>query len=100
MDYLSYTGIEEVKNGCFFSQKYESAMVVMPYPTIIVFANEEPCYGKMSQDRWRVQQIGGGFKKHVSCRRGSRCARSLSSHVFENHISQELEVSEALAHRG
>lgn len=60
MDYLSYTGIEEVKNGVFFSQKYESAMVVMPYPTIIVFANEEPCYGKMSQDRWRVNKIGGG----------------------------------------
>ncbi len=59
MDYLSYTGIEEVKNGVFFSQKYESAMVVMPYPVIMVFANEEPCYGKMSQDRWCVQKIGG-----------------------------------------
>ena len=59
IDYISYQGIEEVKNGVFFSQKYESAMVTMPYPNILVFANEEPCYGKMSQNRWRVNEITG-----------------------------------------
>lgn len=31
-NYLSYTGIEEIKNGVFASSKYESDMVVMPHP--------------------------------------------------------------------
>ncbi|WP_445718350.1 hypothetical protein [Flavobacterium sp.] len=57
LDYLSYTGIEEVKNGCFFSSKYESEMVLYNSPHIIVFANEEPCYDKLSQDRWNVERI-------------------------------------------
>ena len=54
LDFLSYTGIEEVKNGCFFSGKYEGGQVIMPFPHIIVFANEEPAYGKLSKDRWNV----------------------------------------------
>ncbi len=57
LDYLSYTGIEEVKNGCFFSSKYESEMVLYNSPHIIVFANEEPTYHKLSSDRWNVVDL-------------------------------------------
>ena len=54
LGYISYQGIEEVKNGIFFSGKYESKMVTGPIPHLIVFANEEPNYEKLSKDRWEV----------------------------------------------
>lgn len=57
VDYLSYTGIEEIKNGCFFCPKYESDMIVMNPPHIIIFSNEEPNTEKMSIDRWEIKKI-------------------------------------------
>lgn len=57
LDYVSYTAIEEVKNGCFFSGKYESSMVLMACPHIICFANEAPETDKMSLDRWKIIEL-------------------------------------------
>lgn len=57
LEYISYTGIEEIKNGVFCSSKYESSMCVMNRPHIIIFANEPPLLSKMSQDRWNVVHI-------------------------------------------
>lgn len=56
--YISYSGIEEVSNGCFLSTKYESGMCIFECPKIIVFANETPEYSKMSRDRWEVKHLG------------------------------------------
>jgi hypothetical protein len=56
-DYISYQGIEEIKNGMFFSGKYESKMVIGPVPHLIVFANETPDTTKLSADRWQVIRI-------------------------------------------
>lgn len=56
-DYISYQGIEEIKNGMFFSGKYESKMVIGPVPHLIVFANETPDTAKLSADRWQVYRI-------------------------------------------
>lgn len=57
LGYLSYSGIEQVANGCFFSSKYESRMVITTQPIIICFANEPPNFERMSKDRWKVFQI-------------------------------------------
>ncbi len=57
LQYLSYTGIEEIKNGCFNSSKYESQPVLMAHPHVLIFANEGPMSHKMSVDRWRVFRI-------------------------------------------
>lgn len=57
MRYFSYTGIEEIKNGCFFSTKYESGMVLMPTPHIVIFSNRAPDLDEMSADRWRVTRL-------------------------------------------
>lgn len=56
-DYISYGGIESIKNGCFYSGKYEGGMVVMNCPTVIVMANQEPDYDTMSMDRWKVVNV-------------------------------------------
>lgn len=55
--YISYTGIEQIKDMFFYSGKYEGGMVCGPNPRIIVFANGEPDYQMMSEDRWDVKKI-------------------------------------------
>jgi len=57
LDYVSYQGIEEIKNGCFASSKYESEMVIMNSPHILCFANELPDVEKLSKDRWRFHDL-------------------------------------------
>jgi hypothetical protein len=53
--YVSYQSIEKLKDGKFFSGKYESGMVRYNKPHIICFANQEPDLTMMSQDRWIVE---------------------------------------------
>lgn len=55
--YLNYTGVEEIKNGCFASTKYECDTVIMNSPHIVIFANSPPDREAMSADRWRVRLI-------------------------------------------
>ena len=57
LGYVSWTAIEEIKNGLFCSSKYESDMVIMNSPHVICFANDEPDYDKVSLDRWEVYEI-------------------------------------------
>lgn len=54
LQYVSYTGIEEIKNGCFFNTKYECDMVIMPNPHIFIFSNEKPDMELLSKDRWNI----------------------------------------------
>lgn len=55
--YISYSGIEEVKNGIFFSGKYESGQVIFNHPHVVCFANFEPDRAKLSDDRWNIKEI-------------------------------------------
>lgn len=57
IDYVSYAGIEEIKNGCFFSPKFEGGMCLYNTPHIIVLANAPPDESKLSCDRWDIQDI-------------------------------------------
>lgn len=56
-DYISWTGMEEVKDGVFASTKYECDTVVMNCPHLCVFANFAPDESVMSKDRWHVRVI-------------------------------------------
>ena len=56
-DYVSYEALESIKNGIFFSNKYESGMVIYDIPHVIVFANFSPEEHKLSKDRWHVVNI-------------------------------------------
>lgn len=55
--FVSYEALEAIKDGIFFSGKYESDMVVYNCPHVIVMANFPPDYTKLSGDRWKVVQI-------------------------------------------
>ena len=56
-EYISYEAIESIKNGRFFSSKYESGMVRFNKPHVICFANEPPCKERMSVDRWIIEEL-------------------------------------------
>lgn len=52
--FISYEGIESIKNGIFYNNKYESKMVIFDTPHIICFANFTPDTTKLSKDRWNI----------------------------------------------
>jgi len=54
---VDYTALEQIKNGCFFSGKYESGSVVFPDVHLVCFSNREPIYDQLSKDRWKVIEI-------------------------------------------
>jgi len=69
-NFVSYQGIEEVKNGIFYNTKYESGMCVFDSPHVIVFANFEPEQEKLSADRWniiRLEQWNSGTVEQRVC---------------------------------
>lgn len=54
---MNYDGIEEIKNGLFFSGKYESSTVLMEIPHVFCFANWPPDTSKLSADRWHIVDL-------------------------------------------
>lgn len=56
-NFISYQALEEVKDGIFFSSKYESTTCVYDSPHVIVLANFRPDTSRLSQDRWKIYQI-------------------------------------------
>eukprot|EP01050_Picozoa_sp_SAG11_P023173 SAG11_NODE_4586_length_1841_cov_143.384615_1_plen_276_part_00 len=57
LNYVSYTGIEEVKDMFFHSGKYEGGQICGPCPHFIIFANETPEIDAVSKDRWVISRI-------------------------------------------
>lgn len=56
-EYVSYEGIENIKDMCFYSGKYEGGMICGPCPHLLIFANCPPDIEKLSQDRWVIKEI-------------------------------------------
>lgn len=56
-EYVSYEGLENIKDMLFYSGKYEGGMICGPCPTLIVFANFKPDETKLSSDRWDVIEL-------------------------------------------
>ncbi len=56
-EYVSWDSIESIKNGIFFSGKYEGGMCIFDPPHIVVFSNFEPDRTKLSMDRWNINAI-------------------------------------------
>lgn len=56
-NYVSYEAIEAVKNGIFYSGKYEGGMCIFNKPHVFIFANYLPDLNKLSLDRWDVREM-------------------------------------------
>lgn len=56
--YVSYDALESIKNGIFFSGKYESQQIILKNNVhCIVFANFAPMLANLSLDRWHIMQL-------------------------------------------
>lgn len=55
--FVSFQGIEEVKDMFFFSPKYEGGMICGASPHVLIFANEEPNRDELSSDRWNIIRL-------------------------------------------
>lgn len=56
-EFLSWQGIEEIKDGFFYSPKYKGGMICGANPHVVIFANIGPPEAKLSDDRWKVVRI-------------------------------------------
>lgn len=56
-EFVSYTCIEEIKDGHFFSGKYESKSMLISTPHIYIFCNFLPNINKLSKDRWKIWNL-------------------------------------------
>lgn len=51
---VSFSAIEQIKDGLFYNRKYESSMVFMAPPHIFIFANYLPNLEELTLDRWNI----------------------------------------------
>jgi len=54
---VDYIALEQLKDGSFVSTKYDSRVITMDRPHIVMFANEPPAMEKISADRWVVATV-------------------------------------------
>lgn len=54
-NFVSYDAIESLKDGIFYSTKYESGMCIFPTPHVVILANFEPDLSAISKDRWDIR---------------------------------------------
>lgn len=54
---VSYNAIEAIKNGLICNTKFETGYCAFPPKHVIVFANAEPEYELMMDDRWKVKKL-------------------------------------------
>jgi len=74
---VSYEAIEAIKDGLFYSTKYESGMVRYNCPHICVFANVPPELGRLTEDRWVVRMLARTTTGEVAALNlGDGCASS------------------------
>ena len=58
---ISYDAIESIKNGLICNTKFETGYKAFGEVHIIVFANMEPDYEKLSEDRWEVHPLSSEY---------------------------------------
>jgi hypothetical protein len=56
-DCINYQIIEALKNGCYFSPKYESKKRRYMKPHVVCLSNMMPDKAKLSMDRWGIRDI-------------------------------------------
>lgn len=83
--FVSYGGIEKIKDGCFFNAKYESGMCLFDNPHIICFANFEPKKETMSEDRWKITDIN-----YIGLLEGDDDAQAYDNIELDDDLDDEL----------
>ncbi|AXH73216.1 MAG: putative viral replication protein [Demetevirus haddotis] len=62
MEFMQYTILEQLKDRMVFSPKYNSRTKILRSKVhVVVFCNEEPDFNKMTEDRYNIKRLSGGF---------------------------------------
>lgn len=64
-DFFNFGGLEQLKNGCIYSGKYEGDVCIFPIPHVFIFANHEPEEKRLSADRWDITEISEDISVHT-----------------------------------
>lgn len=54
---ISYSSMEQISDGLISNNKFECGCFACNCPHILVFANTLPCFGKMTDSRWKIYTI-------------------------------------------
>lgn len=54
---VSYTALENIKNGMCVNTKFETGMKIFNAPHVVIFANEPPDMTFLSADRWNIVEL-------------------------------------------
>ena len=55
--FINYSVFEKLKDGLLYSGKYEGGVCALDNIHLICFANDEPTYYEVSEDRWNIMKI-------------------------------------------
>lgn len=84
-EYISYQGLEDIKDGCFFSPKYDSQMILFDSPHVIVFANFPPEIWKTSMDRWVIHSILGEDEFHYYAKEAEKIRKLFNPQAIPDY---------------
>ena len=56
---INYQALEQAKDAQFCSTKYNSKVIILDIPRIVIFTNNELDWNAMSLDRWKIMVITG-----------------------------------------
>lgn len=64
---LSWSAIEEIKDGVLYSGKYEGGMAIFPRPHVFIFSNHPPPIqdGVISADKFKVRRLYRNIKAGI-----------------------------------
>lgn len=63
-----YAGVETLKNGTVYEDRYSFKKRRMDRPQIIVFTNVEPNQDLLTRDRWKIYEIDGSWLRRLNPR--------------------------------
>lgn len=86
MDHVNFSVMEDMKNGRLMSSKYMSIVKYFDSPHVVVFANNPPPYGKFSQDRLEIVEIGAAIPETVTVRNDASYATNFRAAFDEEGI--------------
>lgn len=86
---ISYSAIESIKDGIFFSSKYKAGMVRFNCPHVVIIANYPPNIKALSIDRWKIINVDQPSMSQLS-NLSVKTTRIFKSAVYED-ISDDQE---------
>jgi hypothetical protein len=88
-----FSGIEQIKNGIAYKERYEYKMIRFNHPQVWIFANTIPPMNLVSSDRWKLYIIKDNKLKRVSIESMQRFFNH-ESEKQKNHLKDDLSFED------